>query len=186
LKKAINALFRKTKQPGPQAKTGQESWRGKYVKATRPVPKTRSELELKTFLADNLDVIEPGLRLFVQGSWTGLEVPCSFSEWSKPGQIDILAVDQDGDFLVIEVKLDGKAAAFGQILCYMAWIAAWARSEDRRGYTKPVREVRGAIVVKRASPMLVYLVSAYPQFPITVYETERTVSVTATAQAARP
>ncbi len=149
----------------------------KSLKRTLPVPNFRNELELKTFLANNLEYIEPGLKLFARGSWTGLEVPCQFSEWSKPGLIDILTEDREGGLLVIEVKMDGKAAAFGQLLGYMAWMNRWACTADPGGRTRAARSVRGAIVVRRASPMLIFLVRSYPEFPITVYETENTLSL---------
>jgi RecB family endonuclease NucS len=142
------------------------------------VPKYRTELELKTYLANNLDCIEPGLRLFTRGNWTGVEVPCAFSEWSRPGLIDILAVDPFRTLVVIEIKPDGKATAFGQLLCYMAWIRQWATTDDPGGRSSRARDVRGVIVARRATPMLLFLVKAYPQFPITVYETEATVALT--------
>jgi RecB family endonuclease NucS len=175
LRKLINALFKKGhKQVVRLPKHDRES---QPVKRTLPLPHFKSELELKTFLANNLDYVEPGLKLFVRGSWRGVEVPCAFSEWSKPGQIDILAEDRNGDLVVIELKPDGRPVAFGQVLGYLAWMKTWATTQDIGGRTRPARKVRGAIVVRRATPMLLYLVKSYPEFPITIYEIDRNISL---------
>jgi RecB family endonuclease NucS len=175
LKKLINALLKKGDKKTDLPKRYQ---RDDHVRQLPPLPKFKNELEFKTFLAANLDYLEPGLRLFKHGEWTGVEVPCQFSEWSKPGLIDILAIDSDGSLVVIEIKMDGRAPAYGQLLGYMAWMRRWASTDDRGGRTRAARKVRGIVVCKRAAPMLVFLVREHPEHPVTVYETRKLVSLT--------
>ena len=76
-----------------------------------------AESDLRDFLAKNLDRVEPGLRLFQHGEQTGVEFPVD------GGRIDILAIDQEGSFVVFEFKLSrGRNRALGQLLYYMGWV----------------------------------------------------------------
>ncbi len=76
-----------------------------------------AESDLRDFLAQNLDAIEPGLRLYRDGERDGVEYPI------EGGRIDILAIDPDGKFVVIELKLSrGRNRALGQLLHYMGWV----------------------------------------------------------------
>lgn len=75
------------------------------------------ESDLRDYLAYNLGVIEPGLHLFEDGQHNGVEYPV------EAGFIDILAKDQNGTFVVIELKLsEGRNKTIGQILYYMGWV----------------------------------------------------------------
>ncbi len=75
------------------------------------------EAHLRDFLAKNLNIIEPGLVLFQSGEVSGVEYRI------EGGRIDILAVDANGDFVVIELKLSGgRNRALGQLLYYMGWV----------------------------------------------------------------
>ena len=57
------------------------------------------ESDLRDFLAKNLSIIEPDLRLYQDEGITGIEFPVG-------GRfIDILAVDVNGHFVVIELKV---------------------------------------------------------------------------------
>ena len=76
-----------------------------------------AESDLRDFLAQNLDIIEPGLRLYREGEREGVEYPV------EGGRIDILAVDENGKFVAIELKLSkGRNKALGQLLYYMGWV----------------------------------------------------------------
>lgn len=76
-----------------------------------------AESDLRDFLAQNLDKIEPGLRLHMDGERDGVEYPI------EGGRIDILAIDTEGKFVVIELKLSrGRNRALGQLLHYMGWV----------------------------------------------------------------
>lgn len=75
------------------------------------------EADLRDFLAANLQVIEPGMKLYRDGEQHGVEFPVD------GGRIDILAMDRNGKPVVIELKLSkGRNRAIGQLLYYMGWI----------------------------------------------------------------
>ena len=75
------------------------------------------ESDLRDFLANNLSVLEPGLSLYNLGGRTGGEFSIDH------GQIDILGVDRDKKYVVIELKLSrGRNRALGQLLYYMGWV----------------------------------------------------------------
>jgi hypothetical protein len=57
------------------------------------------ERDLRNYLSKNLGLIEPGLRLYEEEEITGIEFPVG-------GRfIDILAVDKEGGYVVIELKV---------------------------------------------------------------------------------
>jgi hypothetical protein len=77
----------------------------------------RFESDLRDFLAHNLTLVEPGLRLYDPQGQSGVEFPV------EGGRIDILAVDRNEKFVVIELKLSrGRNRTIGQLLYYMGWI----------------------------------------------------------------
>ena len=77
------------------------------------------ERDLKNYLAKNLGAVEPGLKLFQDEGFDGVEYPAG-------GRfIDILAVDPAENFVVIELKVSrGYDRTIGQLLRYMAWVKA--------------------------------------------------------------
>ena len=75
------------------------------------------EAHLRNFLAKNLDRVEPGLRLYDSPEHNGIEFPVD------GGRIDLLAIDQNNKFVVIELKLSqGRNRTLGQLLYYMGWV----------------------------------------------------------------
>lgn len=75
------------------------------------------EAHLRDFLADNLECVEPGMRLYTDEGRPGSEFPVT------DGRIDLLGIDRDGKFVVIELKLSrGRNRTLGQILYYMGWV----------------------------------------------------------------
>jgi endonuclease len=96
------------------------------------------ESDLRDFLAKNLLVIEPGLQLYQDEGITGVEFPAG-------GRfIDILAVDANKQFVVIELKVSkGYDRVVGQLLRYMAWI--------REHHAEPGQRVRGVIAAREIS-----------------------------------
>ena len=96
------------------------------------------ERDLKHFLARNLFLIEPGLRLFEEEEVSGLEFPVG-------GRfVDILAVDAQGNLVVIELKVSkGYDRVVGQLLRYMAWI--------EQNQAEPDQQVRGIIIARTIS-----------------------------------
>lgn len=100
------------------------------------------ESDLRDFLAKNLSILEPGLRLFQDEGITGVEFPAG-------GRlIDILAIDDDNNYVVIELKVSkGYDRVVGQLLRYMAWIA--------ENHAEPPQRVRGLIIAREISSDLI-------------------------------
>ena len=87
------------------------------------------EAHLRDFLAKNLDRIEPGLRLYDSQGCKGVEFAVD------GGRIDLLAVDQNNKFVVIELKLSqGRNKALGQLLYYMGWVDKHLGDGPCRGF----------------------------------------------------
>lgn len=121
------------------------------------------ESDLRGFLAKNLSVIEPGLRLYQDEGISGIEFPVG-------GRfVDILAVDAAGRLVVIELKVSrGYDRVVGQLLRYMAWID---KNQAERG-----QAVRGIIAAREISEDLKLACSYLPN--VTLYEYELSVSLT--------
>ena len=96
------------------------------------------EHDLRDYLARNLHVIEPGLKLYEEEGVTGIEFPAG-------GRfVDILAVDAKGGYVVIELKVSrGYDRVVGQLLRYMNWI--------EMHQADPGQAVRGVVVAKEVS-----------------------------------
>jgi hypothetical protein len=92
-----------------------------------------AEEDLKKYLAKNLEIIEPGLKLFDEEGITGLE-------YNVGGRfIDILAKDVNNNFVVIELKVSKSYdRVIGQLLRYKNWI--------QKNLVKDNRKVRGIII----------------------------------------
>src|SRR3989344_3153189 len=87
------------------------------------------EAHLRDFLAKNLDRIEPGLRLHASPENRGVEFPVD------AGRIDLLAVDRNGKYVVIELKLSqGRSKTLGQLLYYMGWVDQHLGNGPCRGF----------------------------------------------------
>jgi len=111
---------------GPEP--GEESGGGES-----PDPEQASEFaleaHLRDFLAKNLDRIEPGLRLYDVENRNGVEFAVD------NGRIDLLAVDRNEKFVVIELKLSqGRNKALGQLLYYMGWVDRHLGQGPCRGF----------------------------------------------------
>jgi hypothetical protein len=106
------------------------------------------ERDLEDYLADHLDEVEPGLKLYREGQITGRQVS------TEVGRIDLLAMDPTGAFVVIEAKAGvADRTVLGQILPYMAWV------EGNLAKGKPVR---GMIVASDFAPALPLTVKSLP------------------------
>lgn len=115
------------------------------------------ESDLRDYLAKNLSVIEPGLKLYEEEGITGVEFPVG-------GRfIDILTVDSLGDFVVIELKVSrGYDRVIGQLLRYVAWI--------RKNQADSGQNVRGIIVAREISEDLLLACSLLPNVELFEYE----------------
>jgi hypothetical protein len=97
------------------------------------------EKDLQRYLAENLECIEPGLRLYVDEDIRGIEF-----EAGGGRRIDILAVDKNGAFVVLELKVSrGYDRVVGQLLRYVNWV--------RKDLAEPGQRVRGIIICRLIS-----------------------------------
>jgi hypothetical protein len=114
------------------------------------------EEDVERYLINNLDKLEPGLKLYISGGKTGHQFVVSVNE-----KIDILAIDGNEDYVVIEIKR-GKAndEAFGQIVGYISYVKHAIADEHH---------VRGIIVANSFSGRLKYAVKAMPDVILKQY-----------------
>jgi hypothetical protein len=115
------------------------------------------ENDLKNFLARNLQIIRPSIAVYEDGDIRGLEFPVG-------GRfIDILAVENKGDLIVIELKVSkGYDRALGQLLRYMAWI--------KKNLAEPNQKVKGMIVARTVSEDLRLAVSVVNDVELFEYQ----------------
>jgi len=115
------------------------------------------EKDLQNFLAKNLQLIEPGLKLFEEDDITGIEYPAGNR------LIDILAIDKNNDFVVIELKASkGYDRVVGQILRYIGWVEQKMASDGQK--------VRGIIICKEISEDLTLACSKIKEIELFEYE----------------
>ncbi|HEY6529847.1 MAG TPA: endonuclease NucS domain-containing protein [Cellvibrionaceae bacterium] len=119
------------------------------------------EHDLRDYLAKNLHLLDPSLRLYVDEGITGVEFPVGGR------YIDILATDAAG-YVVIELKVSkGYDRVVGQLLRYVSWI--------KRNHADPGQSVRGVIVAKQISEDLRLACAEVPS--VSLYEYELSVSL---------
>ena len=120
------------------------------------------EFQLRDFIAQNLHVLNvrgQKLRLYVDPTGRdGIEFPTAV------GPIDILAVDNLGNFFVFELKrARSPDHAIGQLARYMGWVKQTIGRE---------KEVNGIIVAKAISEALRYAITVVPNVDLFEYEVE--------------
>jgi hypothetical protein len=115
------------------------------------------ENDLKNFLAKNLHVIRPSIAIYEDGDIRGVEFPVG-------GRfIDILAVENRKDLIVIELKVSkGYDKALGQLLRYIAWI--------KKNLAEPTQKVKGMIVARTVSEDLRLAVSVVNDVELFEYQ----------------
>ena len=90
------------------------------------------ERDLEEYIIRNLNQIESGLELYSNEGITGRQFN------TEVGRIDILALDRNSNFVVIELKAGvANYSVVGQILGYIGWV----RQNLAKG-----KEVRGIII----------------------------------------
>ena len=115
------------------------------------------ERDLRNFLAKNLNTIESGMVLYEEGEKVGIE-------YNAGGKfIDILALDKDHNFIVIELKVSrGYDRVIGQILRYIAWV--------ERHLTTPKQKVKGIIIANEITEDLILAASKVDDISLFEYE----------------
>lgn len=120
------------------------------------------ENDLKNFLASNLCVIRPSLKVYQDGDISGVEFPVGSR------RVDILAVEDEKDFVVIELKVSkGYDRAIGQLLRYMGWI--------EQNLAEPGQKVKGMIIARNISDDLRLATSRVTD--VELYEYELSISL---------
>ncbi|HTW92139.1 MAG TPA: endonuclease NucS domain-containing protein [bacterium] len=116
----------------------------------------RIENELEDVVASDVEAIENGLKLYKDASGrAGRQYP------TDVGEIDLLCVRPNGDFVVVELKLDRASdSAVGQVSRYMGWI---------KQHLAGTSDVRGVIVARQFDRKLKYAVAANPSISVVYY-----------------
>ena len=114
------------------------------------------EKHLQDYLVRNLSSLEAGLQLYEDEGFTGVEYPVG-------GRfIDILCLDTNGSFVIIELKVSrGHDRVIGQILRYMGWI---------QKHLAEKKQVRGIIVASEITEDLRLAASQVPEIKLMEYE----------------
>jgi hypothetical protein len=118
------------------------------------------EAQLRDFIVTNIARVPVGatrLRVYRDPlGRSGSEYPTAV------GPIDILAVDDSGNFFVIELKLDrGPDRVLGQLARYMGWVKANLALHS---------EVRGVVVARSIDQKLRYAAGVMPNVTLLEYE----------------
>ena len=116
------------------------------------------EKDLRRYLVSNLESLEKGLKLFSEDRITG-------EEYNVPpvGRIDILAMDKNKDFVVIEIKAGtADPSSYGQISAYMGWV--------QKNLVKEKKKVRGIIVANNFDEKLKSAIILAPNIKLVKYE----------------
>ena len=121
----------------------------------------RLESQLQDFLASNLEQIPiNGMKLKLYKDPDGKSG--KEYETNKVGRIDILAVDENGDFVVCELKrAETPDKAIGQLSRYMGWVKKTVGNG---------KNVRGVIIAGIIDDYLKYSIEAIPDISLFEYE----------------
>jgi len=104
------------------------------------------ESQLEKQIVQDFDQLFPGWKIYNDGGRDGIRF---HTGQKKAGEIDILCIDAEGDFVVIELKR-GRAPdhVISQTDRYIAWV--------QKNLAKPEQKVRGIIIAKGHDSRLVY------------------------------
>jgi RecB family endonuclease NucS len=105
--------------------TGERPAEAKASPSAAPEILSALERDLEEFLVNNLELIEPGLRLYEQDGREGRQFEVG------GGRIDLLCEHPGGDIVVVELKAcEAADAALGQVLGYVGLVSKrmfWGR-----------------------------------------------------------
>ncbi|MFN3561017.1 MAG: endonuclease NucS domain-containing protein [Chloroherpetonaceae bacterium] len=128
-----------------------------YDIAKREETEFAYENDLRNYLVKNLSIIENGLKLYEGDGVDG-------EEFCVPGtsrRIDILAVDKNNNFVVIELKVSrGYEKVVGQTLFYQSSIKTIFKQD----------KVRAIIIAREISPELKTATAYLPDFELFEYQ----------------
>ncbi len=130
-----------------------------------PIGLFRNERELIAHIAINLHLLERGLTLYQQDGRLGIEYNLFATVRGRGPSIDVLAVDRNGGFVVIECKLlRGHPAALGQLAGYVAWV--------RENLATEGQQVRAFLVCMNTSHLLWHAMKEHYRITFYVYQYE--------------
>ncbi len=113
------------------------------------------ERDLEDYLEANLQIIEPGLRLYREGDLNGRQFGTDVS------RIDLLGIDAGGNFVVIELKAgEADRTVLGQILPYMGWV---------REHLAKGKALRGLVIASDFSSELLAAMNVLSNFSLYRY-----------------
>jgi len=147
--KSIKLSLKKERQIQPQEEPEEA------MSAAEIVPSMERLVE--DFLEKNLDHIEKGLKLYLdEKGIPGRQYPTDI------GTIDLLCIDKDKKFVVIEIKKEkGSDKTIGQITRYMGWVKQKLANNQ---------EVRGIVIVHEVDEKLEYSASVMSSVEIKYYK----------------
>jgi hypothetical protein len=115
------------------------------------------EYDLENSLVANLEQLEKGLKLYKNGNLSGQQYNTKVA-----GIIDLLAIDSNGDWVIIELKAaEADRQVCGQIQAYMGWV-----KENLAGG----KRVRGIIVASDFTVRAVYAAKVVPDLALKKYQ----------------
>lgn len=119
------------------------------------------EWDLENALVTNLEQLERGLRLYDRDGVRGQQV-----DTDAVGRLDLLAIDESGALVVIELKAErADDRVVGQILRYMGW------ASEKLAHGAPVR---GIIVASEFSERARYAAAAARSVELLAYQVQFT------------
>ncbi|MFH0889039.1 MAG: endonuclease NucS domain-containing protein [Planctomycetota bacterium] len=147
--------------PGPLKNiSGRENHVGENQGTLLPAPTLELEQQLRDWLAHEIEqgnIEINGVKIKLYKSRNGVEYPAG-----DAGKIDILTTDEQGNFIVFELKLSrGTVNALGQIQGYMGWVKQNLAQN---------KEVRGVIIAQEIDNNLRYAVSVNPNITLLKYK----------------
>ncbi len=115
------------------------------------------ERHLEQYLVEHFEILFPGWKIFDDASKkavisTNGHRPTGIRYRTDAGEIDLLSIDPQGNFVVIELKADrAPDQVVSQVDRYIAWV---------KGHlAKPGQRVTGLIIAKSFSRILAYSLS---------------------------
>lgn len=121
------------------------------------------ESHLEEFIVKKFDILFPGWKIFGDDKPSKNSKPKGIRYRTKAGEIDILCVDEDDNFVVIELKRNkAPDRVVAQVDRYIAWV--------EKELAKSEQTVRGIIIAKSFNDHIRYSVSRRSEIELMVFD----------------